>query len=574
MLLTNQIILLIGALLLVSVLASVLSARAGLPVLLIFLTIGMLLGVDGPGGVDFQNYDLALLIGSTALAVILFDGGLRTEYRAFRVALWPAVSLATAGVLITALVTGGFAAWILDLPLLYGVLLGAIVGSTDAAAVFSMLRSQGVEIQRRVGYTLEIESGTNDPMAIFLTVVTVELLAAGKSGYEWGIALEFIQQMGIGGAFGIAGGIILAWGVNRLSLNPGLYPLLALAGGLTVFGAAAFAGGSGFLAAYVAGLVFGNRRHQAAGNIRRFHDGIAWLSQIALFLVLGLLAVPSDLLAMAPAFLLIATVLIFLARPIAVVLCLLPFGYRPREHAFIAWVGLRGAVPIVLAIFPLLAGVPNADVFFNAAFFVVLVSLLLQGTTLPLAARWLGLELPPGSELFQRTELDIPGRIDYELVGYLLAEESPVIGRSAERLVLPEHCTLAAVFREDTILSARQAGPLQAGDQVFLMAPAHDLRLLDRLFVAFRAPERLESKRIFGEFALNAEARLKDLADLYGFENPRDAPEDISVGAYLEMHLGNRVVVGDRLRVGNVELVIRELEDDRITKVGLKLAAV
>ncbi|HSP01033.1 MAG TPA: potassium/proton antiporter, partial [Thioalkalivibrio sp.] len=348
--LTNQIILLGSLVLLLSVLSSVVTARVGAPILLVFLIIGMLLGEEGPGGVVFHDIQMAHLFGSLALAIILFDGGLRTPVKNFRVGLKPAAVRATLGVMITAGITGMFAAWWLGLHWMEGLLLGAIVGSTDAAAVFSLLHGRGLELKQRVGATLEIESGSNDPMAIFLTIVLIELLISGPQNMGLVMLWEFIQQMGLGAAIGVAGGFGLVWVINRLDLSPGLYPLAALAGGLTIFGFAAQVNGSGFLAIYLAGLVLGNRPLQSSQNINRFHDGIASLSQIGMFLMLGLLVTPSALMHVAQDSLLIAGVLILIARPVAVWISLLPFHFPWREQSFIAWVGLRGAVPIILAL--------------------------------------------------------------------------------------------------------------------------------------------------------------------------------------------------------------------------------
>src|SRR3990170_3962706 len=287
---------LVGALLLlVSIVASDISSRMGAPLLLVFLAMGMLAGEDGPGGIKFDDFDVSYLVGTLALAVIIFDGGMRTRRETFRVALWPAASLATLGVVVTAALVGAFAAWVLGLRWLEGMLVGAIVGSTDAAAVFALLRHAGTSLQERVAATLEIESASNDPMAIFLTVAVLELLAAGRSGFDVSVLVTFALQFGVGAALGLAGGRALVWLINRLTLATGLYPLLAMSGGLFIFALAAQLGGSGFLAVFLAGALLGNSRMQAAQNILRVHDGLAWLSQIVLFLILGLLLTPSEL---------------------------------------------------------------------------------------------------------------------------------------------------------------------------------------------------------------------------------------------------------------------------------------
>ena len=364
---------LVGALLLlVSIVASDISSRMGAPLLLVFLGLGMLAGEDGPGGIRFNDFDVTYLIGTLALAVIIFDGGMRTRRESFRVALWPAASLATLGVLATAGLVGAFAAWVLGLTWLEGMLLGAIVGSTDAAAVFALLRHAGTGLKERVSATLEIESASNDPMAIFLTVALLELLAAGRGEFNLAILANFLQQFGLGAVLGLAGGRLLVWLINRLRLASGLYPLLAASGAVLLFAVTAALGGSGFLAVFLAGLLLGNSRVQSAQNIQRVHDGLAWLSQITLFLILGLLVTPSELFDVAAPALAISAFLMLVARPLAVALSLAPFRFPWREQVFVSWVGLRGAVPVVLALFPFIYGADHAHLYFNVAFFIVL----------------------------------------------------------------------------------------------------------------------------------------------------------------------------------------------------------
>ncbi|HET6491858.1 MAG TPA: potassium/proton antiporter, partial [Burkholderiales bacterium] len=316
--LSNQIILLGALLILASILASAFSARFGAPILLVFLVLGMLAGEDGPGGIEFNDFQIAYLGSTLALAVILFDGGMRTSAESFRVALRPAVSLATVGVVVTAVITGGFAAWIFDMHWLQGLLIGAIVGSTDAAAVFALLHAHGMDLKQRVAATLEVESGSNDPMAVFLVVVLIEVIAAGHTNLSWTVAAEFVKQMTLGGVAGFLGGRLLVWLINHLTLVTGLYPLLAVAGGVTIYGAVTVAGGSGFLAIYLTGITLGNSRLQAMQNILRVNDGLAWLSQIMMFLLLGLLVTPSEIPPIALPALAVALVLTLVARPLAV----------------------------------------------------------------------------------------------------------------------------------------------------------------------------------------------------------------------------------------------------------------
>lgn len=567
--LLNQLILFGGVLFLVSILASTLSPRMGMPLLLVFLIIGMLAGEDGIGGVHYDDVESAYLLATLALAVILFDGGLRTDSHNFRVGLRPALTLATFGVVITAALCGAFATWILGRPWTEGFLIGAIVGSTDAAAVFSVLNMQGLALKSRVGATLEIESGLNDPMAIFLTITMVQWMSNEPTDFSWVVAGEFVWQMGAGALIGLLGGRLLTYGVGRLALSPGLYPLLALFGGISIYGLAAVLHASGFLAVYLAGLMLGNRGSRGLYNIQRFHDGIAWLAQISLFLILGLLVSPRELIAHAPSALLVGLVLIFIARPLAVWLCLLPFQFAWQEKLFISWVGLRGAVPIVLAMFPWLAGFENWPFFFNIAFFMVLLSLVLQGWTVAPMARWLKLDVPTSSSRVQRVELGIPGQVGYEFVGYKVAEDSPALKRTTEGLNLPANASLLCVLRDDRPLNLHQGHSFLPGDHVYLLATAADLPALDKQLVGMDEPERLSAMAFFGEFAVTPRAKLADLGTLYGFQVPEDNA-NWSIARYIYSKY-KQPVVGDRVRLGQVEFVVLEMKDARLTKVSLNL---
>jgi potassium/hydrogen antiporter len=395
-----------AALVFLSVLAGVMSARAGFSFLLVFLLAGVLAGEDGPGGLVFNDFRLSFWVGNVALAVILLDGGLRTDFDTFRTGLKPSLLLATLGVLVCAGITGAAARWLLDLPWPLALLVGAIVGSTDAAAVFSLLKSSGVKLNERVAATLEIESGMNDPMAVYLTLtfigVALAVTSAGGasgSGLDWRDVLwSLVQQFGWGAALGLAAGFGMAELLKRLGRGEdgggGIRALLLVSGGLTVFAATTWLGGSGFLAVYAMGVIVGNRARRLVRSSLSAMDGYAWLSQAGMFLLLGLLVTPSNLLPTLWPALGVSLVLMLVARPLSVWLCLAPLRFPPREIAFISWVGLRGAVPIVLAVFPVMAGVPGAQTFFNVAFVVVLASLLLQGSTIAWSARRLGVDLP------------------------------------------------------------------------------------------------------------------------------------------------------------------------------------
>jgi len=565
----HHMILLGAVLFLASILVTVVTPRLGVPVLLVFLIVGMLAGEDGPGKILFNDYPLANLAGVAALAVILFDGGMRTRLEDFRVALKPAVTLATVGVIVTAGIVGGFAAWLLDLSGPEGLLIGAIVGSTDAAAVFSLLHNSAVHLNKRVTAVLEIESGSNDPMAILMTLLLIAYLKQPDSFGVLDSLAMLVLQMGLGAAFGVGGGHLLARAINRLELSDSLYPLLALFGGLLIFGLTSVLGGSGFLAVYLAGIIMVNRRLRAVAGIRRFHDGIAWMAQIGMFVILGLLASPSELLPVAGPALLIAAVLIGIARPLSVWLSLAPFRFPAREMTFISWVGLRGSVPIVLATYPWLAGLENAALFFNIAFFIVLVSLLVQGWTVAPAARLLGLQMPASTDLVHRVEFDLPGQRGYEIVSYRIGHDSDLVGLRHKELPLDDVSRVIALSRSGSLLPYKDWGRLRAGDYVSLVASERQLSRLDELFRAARRPTREAEQRYFGEFHIDPGARMADVAEAYGVTAPAGAG-DLDVREVFAKYLPS-AVVGDRLRVGGIELVVRKMEKERIVDVGLRL---
>ncbi len=562
---------LVGALLLVvSIVASDVSSRLGAPLLLVFMLLGMAAGEDGPGGIRFDDFELSYVIGTLALAVIIFDGGMRTRRETFRVTLWPAVSLATVGVVVTAVLVGLFAARVLGLSWLQGLLIGAIVASTDAAAVFALLRGAGTTLQERVSSLLEVESASNDPMAIFLTVAVLELLTAGKTGFDAGVVLSFVKQFSIGALLGLAGGRLLVWLTNRLRLHTGLYPLLAAAGGLLVFAATHQVGGSGFLAIFLAGVVLGNSQLQAAQNVLRVHDGLAWLSQITMFVILGLLVTPSELVPIAAPALAIAAFLILVARPAAVVASLAPLRVPWRDQAFVSWVGLRGAVPIVLGLFPTMYGLEDARLYFNVAFFIVLVSLLVQGWTIAPTARLLRLEVPPSTEPAQRVTLDIPGHFEHEIVSYEILPGSFAAARELGSLQLPEGSQAVAVIRDGVPQGLGPDLKLQPRDYLHLLTQPKSVHALNRLFDPHQAPARLEEHRYFGDFVLKGDALLGDLAEVYGVEVPSEHLGK-TLSQYLNQRSHGRVVVGDRAPLGNALLVVRDVENGRVTEVGLKL---
>ncbi|MDN2659026.1 potassium/proton antiporter [Neptunomonas phycophila] len=563
-----------GVLLLVSILASSLTVRAGLPLLLVFLGVGMLAGEEGIGQLDFDNSGLAFFVGNLSLAVILLDGGMRTKTSTFRVALWPSLSLATLGVVLTTAAVGAFAAWLLDVKLIYGLLLGAIVGSTDAAAVFSLLRNSGVRLNERVGGTLEIESGANDPMAILLVVMLTGLLQTADHLSVWAFLAQMFQQFALGSIIGLLGGKLLLLILRRVPLVEGLYAILIISFGLAVFSGVNMVGGSGFLAVYLAGLTVGNGHLKQLESISKVMDGLAWLAQAGMFLLLGLLVTPSSLLTHGLEALAIAAFLIFVARPLAVMICLLPFDFRWSENFYISWVGLRGAVPIVLALYPVIAGLTNANLLFEITFTVVLISLLLQGSTVPLVARWLKVVVPPAPAPTTRFSLidDVNSHYSLELYEFFVQADSLHIPASVVQNVPSATVStpqLVALVRDKKPMVVNAETELKAGDRIWMLLHPDDVNEVALRF-SQQTSESFLLQNFFGEFSIRGDASLLDLAKVYGVPLEGISAED-TAAELLQRQLGKSLVVGDRARFGNLRLTIRQMNGNQIEVIGLKL---
>ncbi|MBZ9935367.1 potassium/proton antiporter [Mesorhizobium sp. BR1-1-16] len=558
---------LIGSLLVgVAVFTSIFSTRFGAPLLLVFLLLGLLAGEDGLG-IHFGDGRIAYFIGSIALAIILFESGFETRFSAFRAAALPALTLATIGVLVTAGIVGLAARFVFGWDWISAMLLGTIVASTDAAAVFFLLRVGGISLRERVRSSLEVESGSNDPMAIFLTVALVGIATAAEGESEAFLSLlrSFFLQIGVGSLTGLIGGFVIVRIVNRVELEAALYPILVMSLVLVLFAATGIGGASGFLAVYVAGLICGNVRMRQIMALRRVLQGMSWLAQIAMFLTLGLLATPSEFGSVLPPAIAIAAVLIFIARPVAVWLCLVPFGFSRNETAFIAWVGLRGAVSILLAILPMVGGVSHGQTMFNVAFIVVLCSLVLQGWTIAPVARWLGLVVPTRYGPVERIDVELPGRGDHEIVTYRVMPDSAV-GRGRR---IPRWARPALILRDGRSMRFETAGPLVPGDQVYIIAATEHVRLLDQLFA--RPADTADTSVLFGDFTIDPGVKLGDLADAYGFELPPEERGE-TVAAVMRRSLAGDIEEGDRVAAGPVDLIVRRLDDhDGIAEVGLAL---
>lgn len=560
-----SIAILLGAVLVMAgILSSLLALRFGAPLLLVFLFVGIAAGESGPGGIRFDDIGTTYLVGSVALALILFDGGLRTRFQSIQAVLAPSVALATVGVLVTALITAPVARYALDLSWTESLLVGAVVASTDAAAVFLLVHSQGLRLRPRVGATLEVESGTNDPFAVFLTLMLVEFIALGDSSVLH-VVLQFAREAILGAVIGFVGGRAVVVSLNRVALPQGLHAPFVATAALVIFGASQVAHASGFLAVYLAGIIIGNRPTRAHNSVVAFLDAATWLAQIVMFVLLGLLVSPDRLIGSVGASVLVALALMLVARPAAVFLCLAPFRFNWREKLFVAWVGLRGAVAIFLASIPMLVGQSKAYLYFDVAFVVVMISLLLQGWTLAPAARLLHVALPRSDRGPRRVELDLPGQLEQQLVGYAVRPKSLYLRRG----LVPSWSKPTLVIRDQRILSPAEAEPIAAGDYIYLLAPPEKAESLDRFFVDM-PPSSAPDPHLLGDFVVPGETTLGDLAAVYGISVEPDQ-QTLTLADFFDLNLDRAPKAGATLPLDSIVLVARNIGGGRVNVVGLRL---
>jgi potassium/hydrogen antiporter len=560
-----SIAILLGAVLVMAgILSSLLALRFGAPLLLVFLLIGIMAGESGPGRIEFDDLRTTYLVGSVALALILFDGGLRTRFQNISAVLAPSMVLATIGVLLTALITAPVAKYVLDLNWTEALLVGAVVASTDAAAVFLLVHAQGLRLRPRVGATLEAESGTNDPFAVFLTLMLVELISVGGSSFTH-VAMQLGREAILGAVAGIAGGRLVVLGLNRVALPQGLHAPFVLTAALVIFAATQIVHASGFLAVYLAGIIIGNRPTRAHNALVTFLDAATWLAQIVMFVLLGLLVSPHRLASSALPAVLVALMLMLVARPVAVFLCLAPFRFNWREKTFIAWTGLRGAVAIFLASIPMLVGLSKAYLYFDVAFVVVIISLLAQGWTLAVAARKLHVALPRTDRGPRRVELDLPGQLEQELVGYPVRPKSLFFRRG----LIPSWSKPTLVIRNQNILSPTEADPIAPGDYIYLLAPPERAEALDRFFVDMQ-PSSAPDPHLLGDFMVSGEHTLGELAEVYGVKVEADASA-MTLADYFDVHLDHAPKEGATVALDTIVLVARSISGGRVNVVGLRL---
>jgi cell volume regulation protein A len=483
----------ISTLLILSVVVSKGAGRFGIPALSIFLLLGIVVAREGPGGFPFGNYLLAQTLGIIALIQILHSGGLGTRLEDVRTVRGSALVLSTVGVVIATALVGAFAVRFLRFDWPHGLLLGAAIASTDVAAVFTILRSRNVSLGGRIRPLLELESALNDPMTVFLSVGLLGLIVHPDAASPARLVPMFFQQMLLGTLMGVAAGHATRWAVNRIALEfEGLYPVLSVALVVLTYGVTQALGGSGFLAVYVSGIMLGNANYVHKRSLAVFHDGLAWLMQIVMFLTMGLLVLPSELSRLAPAGIALSAFLVLVARPVSVLCCLTPFRYALREQLMVSWAGLRGAVPIVVATYPLIAGVSGAQTIFNLVFFVVFISVLLQGTTIPAVSAWLHVAAPWAKRFEYPIEYNPTTNLRSTLVEVPVPTDAAAIGRSLVDLALPEGALIVLIRRGDDVVVPRGTTRIEPGDALLMLAEPDALKRARAIVNGSSGPRSLE----------------------------------------------------------------------------------
>lgn len=556
-------LLLMSALLIFSILTSLVSTKANIPLILVFLCIGLMVGDGGGLGlVGFHSAKVAFFIGNVALALILFDSGYQTSFKSYRMTAVPSLLLATVGVLLTTLLLAPAAYYILNISWLQAMLLAAIISSTDSASVFFLLRMGGVSVRDKIKSTLEIESGSNDPMAIFLTFSFITLIQAHADGFSWRLFTNFIEQMGIGAIAGLCIAYVVKKIINKVELDTALYPILLIAMVIAGFAVTNVLGGSGFLALYIAGIFLGNSKLHGHHQILRVQTTLTWLCQIIMFMSLGLYANVSEFPSVFTPSMILGALLIVVSRPLAVFLCLAPFKYTLLEKVFISFVGLRGATSILLALTPLVMHLPYAETFFNIIFLMVLMSLAIQGFFIIPVARMCHVTLPIVEKPAEKSEVDLPGLSDSYLVSYKLSENTPAVhGKPIPKWAMP-----IIVKREGISYNAYNIKSLKPDDRVYLFASSEKkIQFLDSLYGGGLT---LNSEE-FGDFTLKPDTPLKELVLLYGIKIDKRM-QDKTICDVLNQNFAD-IEVGDRFRLDAVELIVRKMDGNSVEEIGLDL---
>ncbi len=562
-------ILLFTVLLLLSILTSLLSARSGVPLLLVFIFIGVMVsaGSLAPLFTELQHPKIVFFIGSVALALILFDSGFHTSMKSYKSAMYPAILLATGGVVLSAAFMLPAAKYVLDIDWLSAALLVSMISSTDAAAVFFLLRSQGIRLKEKVQSTLEVESGANDPMAIFLTLGFIILIQQRINQEELDfirLGASFFEQLFIGAGAGFLLFKIMHFLINRIHLEQALYPLFTMALAMTGFAFISLIGGSGYLALYIAGLLLGNSKIQAKTVISKFQQTISWLSQILMFTILGIFVTPSGLKEALLPGLLIGTALIFFARPLMIFVLLSFFkSFSYTDKGFISFVGLRGATSILLALAPLVYKIPQADIFFNLIFIMVLYSLACQGLLIPAAARLFRVVVAQEAQKTERMEIDLPGLRESSLMMYELCTTSPVVlGQKVPRWAQP-----VLLIRNHMIYQTTKITDFRACDKVYVFVPSdRRLPLLDQLYGSGTQKDELG---VFGDFPIAPTTTFKELRQMYDLQT-QIKPESLTIAALIQKEFPD-IDVGDRLSFGSIELVVRAVQNTYPCAIGIDI---